>query len=81
MNEAVKIGSYEDDDYHVSSIMYHVSGILYPGIPAQLPSSPPCFVAGSFPSRTFTKSAGSHPIPLGFIHGSAVSPVLTSSKR
>ena len=35
MNEAVKIGSYEDDDYHVSSILHHVSGILYPGIPAQ----------------------------------------------
>ena len=27
MNEAVKIGSYEDDDYHVSSILHHVSCI------------------------------------------------------
>jgi len=45
MNEAVKIGSYEDDDYHISCIVYPVSCIQ------------------KFP------------------HGSAVSPVLTSSKR
>ncbi len=30
MNEAVKIGSYEDDDYYASCIRYPASCIRYP---------------------------------------------------
>ena len=90
MNEAVKIGSYEDDDYsclqvlietvssakHISSFVCKaclqriVSAASYFTIfqslwdsnysSRRLPSSPPCFVAGSFPC------SASLPIPLGF---------------